>query len=247
MPMPEDMGYFRRNLEKRRFHTIAGFVPRSGLQRVLDAGAGSGWLSEILSERGLDVHSLDLGFDSIKRASQRIRLKKGGYGTHGETVIQDGGKTGKAVCFTLGDVYRLPYGDGSFDAVVASEIIEHLDIPEKAFHEVYRVLQPKGFLIVLTPYNETIEQTLCIHFNEKIPVNHNLHTFDESSMGKLLVNSGFSVQRVMLFINRPAERIGLAGMTGFLPHPLWRLIDTALCRSLGKQTYMVVKAVRTEV
>lgn len=245
MPMPEDMGYFRRNLEKRRFHTIAGFVPRSGIQRVLDAGAGSGWLSEILSERGLDVHSLDLGFDSIKRASQRIRLKSS-YGTHGETVIQEAGKTGKSVCFTLGDIYRLPYGDGSFDAVVASEIIEHLGSPEKAFHEIYRVLQPKGFLIVSTPYNEIIEHTLCIHCNEKTPVNAHLHSFDESSMGKLLVNSGFSVQRIMLFISRPAERIGLAGMTGFLPHPLWRLIDTALCRLLGRQTYMVVKAVRDE-
>jgi len=246
MPMPEDMGYFRRNLEKRRFHTIAGFVPRSGIQRILDAGAGSGWLSEILLKRGLDVYSLDLGFDSIKRASQRIKLRSRDV-LHEGRVIHDGGKTGKAVCFTLGDIYRLPYGDGSFDAVVASEIIEHLDSPEKGFHEIYRVLRPKGCLIAATPYNEIIEHTLCIHCNKKTPVNAHLHSFDESSMGKLLANSGFSVQRVILFINRPAERIGLAGMTGFLPHSLWRFIDTVFCGFLGRQTYMAVKAVREEV
>lgn len=246
MPMPEDMGYFRRNLEKRRFHTIAGFVPRAGIQRVLDAGAGSGWLSEILSERGLDVHSLDLGFDSIKRASQRIRLKNSN-GTHRETVIQEAERTAKIPYFTLGDIYRLPYSDESFDAVVASEIVEHLDNPGKAFQEIYRVLRPEGSLIAATPYNEIIEHTLCIHCNEKTPVNAHLHSFDESSMEKLLVNAGFSIQRVILFINRPAERVGLAGMTGFLPHPLWRLIDNGLCRLLGRQTYMVVKAVRKEV
>ena len=35
--MPEDMGHFRRSLEKRRFHLIAGLVPYSAASRVLDA------------------------------------------------------------------------------------------------------------------------------------------------------------------------------------------------------------------
>ena len=225
MPMPEDMGHFRRNLEKRRLHGIATLVPRSGVMNVLDAGAGSGWLSEILSERGFSVHAVDLGLDSIRRASFRISGKK------------------RNVLFTLGDMYRLPYRDGFFDAVIASETIEHLENPDEAFREFSRVLRRGGYLIVSTPYREKIEQTLCIHCNRKTPVNAHLHSFDEHSMEQLLRDAGFTVQRLVLSVNKSAERLGLAGMTFFMPYAVWRTLDAVLCTLLGRQSFMAVRAV----
>ena len=233
MPMPEDMGHFRRSLEKRRFHIIAGLVPYSAASRVLDAGCGSGWLSEILCRRGFTVHAIDLGLDSIRRASARI----------GNLLAKaSGSRNERAVYFTLGDVYRLPYEDGYFNAVVASEIIEHLERPGEAVQEFARVIRPGGTLVVSTPYNEKIEYTLCIHCNRKTPVNAHLNSFDEKKIEQLLAGVGFSLNRTIRFMCRPAERLGLAGLTALLPHSLWRTIDGTLCALFGRQTFMAVKA-----
>ncbi|MBN1291479.1 MAG: methyltransferase domain-containing protein [Candidatus Latescibacteria bacterium] len=244
MPMPEDMGYFRRNLEKRRFQTIVSLVPRGGVSRVLDIGSGSGWLSEMLFRRGFSVHAVDLGFDSIKRAS--LRIKKNIENQHG---INNTGRNNlnKFIDFTLADIYRLPYREKTFDTVVASEIIEHLDKPQQAFSEISRILRPEGYFIISTPYREIIEQTRCIHCNKKTPVNAHLHSFDTKDIEDMLNSAGFTVQKTVLFVSRPSEKLGLAGVTFFLPHVVWRLIDSVFCSVFAGQTYMIVKAKRKDM
>ncbi len=53
-----------------------------------------------------------------------------------------------AVRADLGD---LPFKDDTFNIVISMSVIEHLDCPEKVFHEFSRVLCSKGKLIVQTP------------------------------------------------------------------------------------------------
>lgn len=50
-----------------------------------------------------------------------------------------------------GDAMRLPFRSGTFETVVASEIIEHVGNPEAMMAECARVLAPGGTLIVTTP------------------------------------------------------------------------------------------------
>lgn len=50
-----------------------------------------------------------------------------------------------------GDAMRLPFRSGTFETVVASEIIEHVGNPEAMMSECARVLAPGGSLIVTTP------------------------------------------------------------------------------------------------
>ena len=109
-------------------------VPCDGVKNVLDIGCGNGELSEHLVGRGMNVTSTDLGFDSIRRASEKI---------NGRLELRP--PKDSSIRFVQGDIYRLPYGDASFDAVVASEIIEHLENPPDAFSEVARVLKPGGY------------------------------------------------------------------------------------------------------
>ncbi len=228
MPMPEDMGYFRKSLEKRRFRLISALVPLRGVSGVLDVGCGSGWLSEMLSRRGFGVTALDIGLDSIRRASERLKSKAPG------------------VSFILGDVYKLPFKNDRFDAVVASEVLEHLENPLDALNEMARVVRPGGNIVVSTPYRERIEEILCIHCNKKTPVNAHLHTFDETSIKKMFEEAGCVVQKCVTFVNRPAERFGMAGLTCFLPFSVWRLLDRAACGLSGRESFMAIRAVNNE-
>lgn len=227
MPMPEDMGHFRHSFEKRRFALIAGLLTRKRVMKVADVGCGNGWLTEMLVRRGRSVVGVDLGFDSIDRASARLlRLD-----IH--------------VPFVLGDVYRLPFTDASVDAAVASEMIEHLDSPENALAEIARIVRPGGLVVISTPYREKIEQTLCIHCNQKTPVNAHLHSFDKQSLTFLTESAGLAVEQIIVFGSKIAERFGFAGLTAPLPYGLWRAADRLACALTGRQSFIAVCAVKS--
>jgi 2-polyprenyl-3-methyl-5-hydroxy-6-metoxy-1,4-benzoquinol methylase len=52
--------------------------------------------------------------------------------------------------------YPIPVPDNSYNFVISTEVIEHLDSPRAAFREFYRLLRPGGILIVTTPNKESM-------------------------------------------------------------------------------------------
>lgn len=55
------------------------------------------------------------------------------------------------VAFREGNVYGLPFPDGTFDAVFSHALLEHLSDPQRAAKEFFRVLKPGGMVGVCTP------------------------------------------------------------------------------------------------
>lgn len=76
------------------------------------------------------------------------------------------------------DATNLPFKNNSFDRVIASEILEHINDDEKAVSEIYRILKPKGKAIITVPYkdypflwdplNWVLEKIFKIHIPENI-------------------------------------------------------------------------------
>jgi len=58
---------------------------------------------------------------------------------------------GARVTLTLGDIEQLPFADASFDRVLMSEVLEHLEDDAQGLREVHRVLKPGGILAVTVP------------------------------------------------------------------------------------------------
>jgi SAM-dependent methyltransferase len=56
-----------------------------------------------------------------------------------------------------GSVYALPFKDESFDTVLFSEVIEHLNRPRAAIVEIRRVLKTGGRIIMLFPNDRTFK------------------------------------------------------------------------------------------
>ena len=56
----------------------------------------------------------------------------------------------------------IPVPDNSFDIIIASEVIEHLENPRATFREFYRLLRSDGALIVTTPNQESVRSLAAL-------------------------------------------------------------------------------------
>lgn len=113
---------------------------RSG-ETVLNIGVGGGQFEEEAAERGLQVVSIDPGQQSLAAANARL----------GMTL-----RSSAAV------LEHLPVRDNSVDAVIVSEVLEHLSDHDlqAALTEIVRVLAPGSTLIGTVPRNENLEANL---------------------------------------------------------------------------------------
>jgi SAM-dependent methyltransferase len=58
----------------------------------------------------------------------------------------------------IGSVDNIPCENEEFDSVVSMQVFEHLEFPEKAAGEIYRVLKPNGYLIVTVPQQNELHE-----------------------------------------------------------------------------------------
>lgn len=66
-----------------------------------------------------------------------------------------------------GSAYDIKVRDNSVDCVVFAEIIEHLDDPEKALREIYRILNNNGLLLLLFPNDKFFRMARILTFKFK--------------------------------------------------------------------------------
>ncbi|MFM2046039.1 MAG: hypothetical protein RL383_116 [Actinomycetota bacterium] len=107
----------------------------------LDAGAGFGRHAFEAARQGATVYALDWAQDEVAGT----RATFGAMIEAGEIPASTFGGA------LRGDARRLPFADGTFDAVVTSEVLEHIQDDVTAISELHRVLKPGGTLGVTVP------------------------------------------------------------------------------------------------
>ncbi|HRT39875.1 MAG TPA: class I SAM-dependent methyltransferase [Candidatus Woesebacteria bacterium] len=116
---------------RRRAKIILNNLDIKGKMSVLEIGCGRGFYLKILRDlyptaviTGIDINPLYI--HQVKHNIKNVN------------VFQADAKT-------------LPLADNSFDWIIATEILEHIDNDQKALKEMYRVLKPKGKAIITVP------------------------------------------------------------------------------------------------
>ena len=106
-------------------------------QVLLDAGCGEGRHCEGALELGAKVVGFDLNSTALTQAATRLLGK-----TNGSSFL-------KANALTL------PFTDESFDRIICSEVMEHVENYKIAITELYRVIKPGGRIAVTIPTEPT--------------------------------------------------------------------------------------------
>lgn len=57
------------------------------------------------------------------------------------------------------DITNIPYGNDSFDVILCSHVLEHVDDDKKAMVELFRVLRPGGGAILQVPLDPSLDKT----------------------------------------------------------------------------------------
>jgi len=138
--------------------------------RALDLGCGTGEFTAALARVG----AIAIGAEVARSAVRRARTR------HPELDFR-----------LIPIAGPLPFEDGAFDLVWASEVIEHIADTARWLSEVRRVLVPRGRLLITTPSHGRLRVALqgVERFSE--PLGDHLHLYTRRSLRTLLGEFGF--------------------------------------------------------
>ena len=149
---------------------------------LLDMGCGEGRHSiGAYIETQANILGLDLSTKDLKIAQKRLN----DFDTSNiKSICQFGGA----------DIVSIPLLDSSLDAVICSEVLEHVNSPQESIKELIRVLKPGGVLALSVP--RFMPELICWKLSKeysKTPGGH-VRIFKHQQLKKLGINNGLEYQ-----------------------------------------------------
>jgi len=173
--------FFQRYWHTKKLNEVIGFI-EGNPKEILDVGCASGWFLHELSKKipsakfyGVDIYKE--GIDYAKKEYPNIN-------------------------FYVSNAEKLRFEDSKFDLIINTEVIEHLENPEKAINEMKRVLKKNGRLIIEVDSGSllfSIVWYLWRKFNGKVWNESHLHSFNVNKLEKVAKKAGFKILKKRKF------------------------------------------------
>jgi len=144
---------------------------------ILDAGSGTGFVSQLLAERfpKAKITALDIACNMLKQAKTKRSLKQ---------------RWNRQLRYVNADVESLPFADASVELVISGLTLQWCQDLPKAFKEFKRVLAPGGLLLFSSLGPDTLQE-LRHSWAEVDDVPHVNAFADMHDVGDALMQSGF--------------------------------------------------------
>ena len=178
----------KTNLIQRVWHTrriawISGLVSEVD-GRILDVGCDGATLTAIVAKKSAaeDVIGIDISKESVVYSKRK----------HPEFQL------------AVGNAEELPFQDATFDMVFCSEVLEHVEHPEKLLAEIKRCLKADGHCIVEVPTESILFKATWALWTRLGPGRAWRHAhavdFRGDLLDRLLKAEGFRVIRESVFL-----------------------------------------------
>jgi SAM-dependent methyltransferase len=201
---------------KHAFLTGLSYLEDIRPGRMLEVGCGNGSLLIEATRAGWQAVGIDFDPNAIA-AAQKI--------------------PGVQAC--VGDLFSMAFADGMFDAIVMNNVIEHLPLPDRVFHECQRILRPGGRLVMVTPSTRSQGYRTYGEDWRGLEVPRHLHLFSPATL------EGFA--RAAKF-TRTATFSSAGGATGVEMMLFSQALrDKRLQRAETRDERQAVRAIRNEV
>lgn len=209
--------------ENERLHQMILAQSPTKLNKVLDVGCGAAWVAKYFREKNTAVYSMDISTVNPAKAVAK-------YPFAGHLGV-------------VADVFHLPFQEGVFDMIIASEIIEHVSDPGGFLAKLLPALAPGGVLVVTTPHAEKLAYSLCIHCNQPTPHHAHLHSFTADAIRALLPQPLQAGAKTKTFMNKVLLHARTHILLQYLPFSLWRMVD-GLANSIVRKTARLMLVVK---
>jgi SAM-dependent methyltransferase len=176
---------FQRFWHQRRIKEVGRFSERlSG--KVLDIGSADGYFTRHLLDftKASKIIGIDILENSVKYANKRYHHLR-------------------SLSFQKGDAHNLKFKTGEFSAVYMLEALEHVYDAQKVLLEIYRVLKPGGYTIILVPSENWLFRLgwpVWLHTRGKIWHDTHLNFFSGTKLSQLMKKCHFTNINTHTFI-----------------------------------------------
>lgn len=168
----------------RKLKTTLELIDNGGVKpkNILDVGCASGWMLSKISEKYPKAQCV--GIDVYKKA------------------IEYGQKLYKNLRLISVDAHKLPFKDKFFDLVICTELLEHVENPQKVLSEIKRVLAPNGIAIVEMDSGNFLFQIVWYwwtNIRHGVWRDSHIHTFNTKILENMIKDSGFVITQKKVF------------------------------------------------
>jgi len=176
---------FQRFWHNTRFSKVSALIDAKG-GKILDIGCADGVFTQVILDKAQahEIIGIDVLDSSIQWASKRWAYRP-------------------PMKFLVSDAHNLPFDEASFNGVFCLEMLEHVHDPKRVLSEIFRVLVPNGYAILLVPSNNLLFRFIWYFWTKyrgKVWYETHIQSFRNRQLSTLCVGIGFVIDKEVNFL-----------------------------------------------